>query len=75
MNDARPAATRRDVADDAVVGATDSQPIDAYPGTPRWVKIAGIIAAVVVLLVSLMHLTGVAPSAHLAPVEHGMQQP
>ena len=30
-----------------------------YPGTPRWVKIAGIIAVVLVLLVSIIMLTGV----------------
>ena len=30
-----------------------------YPGTPRWVKIAGIIAVVLVVLVSIIMLTGV----------------
>jgi hypothetical protein len=54
---------------------SDSRLTAAYPGTPRWVKIAGIIAALVVVLVSLMHLTGVAPGGHAAPVEHGVQRP
>ena len=71
MNGSGSAHARRDAAGDA----TDSQPIGAYPGTPRWVKIAGIIAILVVLLVSLMHLTGVTPSAHVAPIDHGMRQP
>jgi hypothetical protein len=46
-----------------------------YPGTPRWVKIAGVIAALALLLVGLMHVTGVAPGGHAAPAEHGLQQP
>jgi hypothetical protein len=46
-----------------------------YPGTPRWVKIAGIIALVLVLLVGIMHVTGSAPSGHMPSVEHGVRQP
>jgi hypothetical protein len=30
-----------------------------YPGTPRWVKVSGIIVAVLVLLVALILFTGV----------------
>ena len=45
-----------------------------YPGTPRWVKIAGIIALVLILLVGIMHLSGVAPSGHTPPTDHGAQQ-
>ena len=71
MHESGPPAAHHDGAGDA----TNSGPIEVYPGTPRWVKIAGIIAAVVILLVILVHLTGVAPSAHVAPVEHGVQQP
>jgi hypothetical protein len=47
----------------------------AYPGTPRWVKVVGIIALIFVALVGIMHLTGVAPSGHTMPVEHGVQRP
>jgi hypothetical protein len=46
-----------------------------YPGTPRWVKIAGIVALLLILLIGIMHLTGVAPSGHMPPTEHGVQRP
>jgi hypothetical protein len=46
-----------------------------YPGTPRWVRIAGIITLVVVVLVGITHLSGVAPSDHTPPIEHGVRQP
>lgn len=49
--------------------------LQSYPGTPRWVKLAGIIALVLVLLVGIVHLTGVAPRGHTSPIEHGVQQP
>ena len=35
-----------------------------YPGTPRWVKMFGIIAIVLVLLIALMLLTGHGPGRH-----------
>ena len=47
------------------------------PSTPRWVKVSGIIAIVLVLLFVGMHLTGHVPT-HTPPasgVEHGMQTP
>jgi len=31
---------------------------DRYPGTPRWVKVFGIFALVLVLLFVVLHLTG-----------------
>jgi hypothetical protein len=41
----------------------------AYPGTPRWVKIVGIIVLVLVLLVGVVLLTGIGgehgPGRHL----------
>jgi hypothetical protein len=54
--------------------------------TPRWVKVFGIIALVVVLLFVILHLADpdrhgpgrhTQPSAgsHIAPIEHGAQQP
>ena len=59
-----------------------------YPGTPRWVKVSGIIALVLVLLVGIMMLAGVGgdhgpgrhmPSGgaggHTPPIEPGVQQP
>lgn len=49
--------------------------LPAYPGTPRWVKVAGIIALVLILTVGIMHLTGVAPSGHTPPIDHGVRQP
>jgi len=58
-----------------------------YPGTPRWVKIVGIIALVLVLVVSIALVTGVGgghgplrhtPSGgaggHTLSVAHGLQQ-
>jgi hypothetical protein len=38
----------------------------SYPGTPRWVKVFGIIVIVLVLLVVIMLLTGHGPDrSHL----------
>ncbi len=47
------------------------------PSTPRWVKVFGIIALVLGLLVGIMLLTGGehGPGRHLPPIEHGVQQP
>ena len=36
----------------------------AYPDTPRWVKIFGIIAFIVALLFVALHLTGHRPGHH-----------
>ena len=36
----------------------------SYPGTPRWVKVSGIIVIVLVLLVVIMLLTGHGPGRH-----------
>ena len=40
-----------------------------YPGTPRWVKITGIVVIALILLVSIIVLTGVGgphgPGRHL----------
>ena len=44
-----------------------------YPGTPRWVKVFGIIAIVVVLLVVIMLLTGHGPGRHAPSGEAGGQ--
>lgn len=53
-----------------------------YPGAPRWVKISGIIAIVLVLLVIAALVTGVGgphgPGRHLpssSVTESGTQQP
>ena len=56
-------------------GTSDRRLTAVYPGTPRWVKIAGVIAILVVTLVGLMHVTGVAPGGHAPRAEHGLQQP
>lgn len=39
------------------------------PSTPRWVKVAGILFIVLVLLVIILHLTGYSPGG---PGEHSM---
>ena len=59
-----------------------------YPGTPRWVKVSGIIVLVLVLLVGIMMFIGVGgdhgPGRHLpaggagghtSTTEHGVRQP
>jgi Mn2+/Fe2+ NRAMP family transporter len=46
--------------------------------TPRWVKIAGIIVLVLVLLLGIMLITGVGgdhgPRRHMEPVGHTVLQ-
>ncbi|TIS69601.1 MAG: hypothetical protein E5W92_01515 [Mesorhizobium sp.] len=53
-----------------------------YPGAPRWVKVTGSIAIVLVLLIIAVVFTGVGgphgPGRHLqssSVTEPGMQQP
>lgn len=43
--------------------------------TPRWVKVFGIIAIVLVLGFVILHLTGSGLGRHTPPVEHGVKQP
>ena len=38
---------------------TRMRPDREYPGTPRWVKVAGIIVIILILLVVVVLLTGV----------------
>lgn len=35
-----------------------------YPGAPRWVRWFGVLVAVVVMAVVVLHLTGHAPMSH-----------
>jgi len=35
-----------------------------FPGMPRWVKLFGIVAIVLILVFFIMHLTGTAPMGH-----------
>jgi hypothetical protein len=46
-----------------------------YPGTPRWVKVFGIIAIVLVLLIGIMLLTGHGPGRHTPSGDAGGQAP
>ncbi len=47
--------------------------------TPRWVKVFGIIALVLVLLIAIVLITGLGgehgPGRHTPPIEHSTQQP
>jgi hypothetical protein len=36
----------------------------SYPGTPRWVKVFGIVVIVLVVLVAIMLLAGHGPGRH-----------
>jgi hypothetical protein len=62
-----------DSGDDAGAGIDRTSP----PGTPRWVKLFGIIALLLVLLFGILHLTGggLGPDDHGPTIEHGVQQP
>jgi len=45
-----------------------------YPGTPRWVKIFGIITIVLVLVFAIVHISGHGIGNHLpsaSPGSHG----
>ena len=44
-----------------------------YPGTPRWVKVSGIIVIVVVVLVVIMLLSGHGPGRHTSSAGAGSQ--
>lgn len=48
---------------------------ESAAGTPRWVKVSGIIALVLVLLSVILRLTGVGgqhgPNRHTPPREYG----
>ena len=57
-------------------GATELVP-ESPPGTPRWVKVLGILLIVVMLAFAGLHLTGNAPT-HMpgsSGVEHGIRLP
>ena len=64
---------------DAGVGP-DRGSTATYPGTPRWVKVSGLIAIVLVLLVAIVLFTGVGgphgPARHMpsggTPAASGM---
>jgi hypothetical protein len=47
--------------------------------TPRWVKVFGLAAVVLVMLVVVLHVSGIGgmpgPGLHTAPTEHGVQRP
>ena len=50
----------------------DSHSGSGDESTPRWVKVFGIIALVLILLVVILHLTG---NSLGGPMGHGMQLP
>ena len=47
----------------------------SYPGTPRWVKVSGIVVIVLVLVVAIMLLTGHGPGRHTPSGDAGGQVP
>ena len=57
---------------------SDSEPAhESPPGTPRWVKVFGIVLIVLLLAFAGLHLSGHAPT-HMpgsSGAEHGMQAP
>jgi hypothetical protein len=50
-----------------------------YPGTPRWVKISGIVVGILVLLIAIVMFTGIGgphgPSRHLSSGDASGQAP
>ncbi len=60
-----------DTGDDTGVGPDR----ESTTGTPRWVKVFGIIALVVVLLFVILHLSGGGLGGHTPPIERGVEQP
>jgi hypothetical protein len=53
-----------DLPPDAGTGNSVRPTADRPPGTPRWVKVFGIAAIFVVLLIAIMLLTGHGPGRH-----------
>jgi len=47
---------------------------DGDTGTPRWVKVFGIIGIGLVLLFVILHLTGGGFGRHTPHMQHGVQQ-
>jgi hypothetical protein len=45
----------------------------SYPGTPRWVKVSGMVVIVLVLLVLIMLLSGHGPGRHTSSGDAGSQ--
>lgn len=48
---------------------------ESSPSMPRWVKVFGVVALTLVLLVGILHLTGHSPGGHTHTLEHSVQQP
>lgn len=50
-----------------------------YPGTPRWVKISGVILGLLILLAAILMVSGIGgphgPGRHLSPADTGNQTP
>jgi hypothetical protein len=50
-----------------------------YPGAPRWVKVAGVLALVLILLAGILLVTGGpgrhGPARHTSPIDHGAAPP
>jgi hypothetical protein len=53
--------------------ATRADPPERYPGTPGWVKVMGLIAIIVVLLIGFIIVTGLG-GPH-GPQRHGAGAP
>jgi hypothetical protein len=52
------------MADPHTDTASNSDTGDETPGTPRWVKMFGIVAIILVLLFVILHLIGRGPGGH-----------
>jgi len=44
------------------------------PGTPRWVKVLGIIAIILLVLFVILHLTGNGFGGHTLSMEYWLEQ-
>ena len=46
-----------------------------YPGTPRWMKVSGIILFVLVVLIAVLHLSGHGMGHHMVHSGGSAQRP
>jgi len=53
------------------MGKTHMADPPAYPGTPRWVKVSGIVVAVLVLLIAILIHAGGGPHHNIPSGDAG----
>jgi hypothetical protein len=54
---------------------SDPGPASGSTGTPRWVKVFGLVAVILVLLVAVMVVAGHGPGDHMPSADAGRETP